>query len=336
MGPLAYGNAEVMVYRLKFFVIKFKISLISAKLTKPLKMKCPPSLKPGDKIGIFAPARKINSDELKYAIRAIESHGYKAVFSKNLFASSNQFAGTDAERANVLQELLDDDEIKAIVSARGGYGSVRIIDKINFTNFIKKPKWLIGYSDITVFHSHINKFFEIETLHAAMPLGLEKNSIESVEGIFNILQGKKPLYLFNKTSLNRNGNARGILTGGNLSVLYSLIGSKSFPETQGKILFIEDLDEYLYHIDRMMMALKRAGALKSLSGLVVGGMTDMRDNDIPFGKSAEEIIIEAVDDYTYPVSFGFPAGHQSENLPIIMGAEVVLDIKKQVTLRYLD
>ncbi|HEY9114537.1 MAG TPA: LD-carboxypeptidase [Bacteroidales bacterium] len=299
-------------------------------------MKRPPFLKPGDKIGIFAPARKINSNELNFAIKAIENHGYQAFFSKKLFAVDNQFAGTDKKRAAVLQELLDNDDVKAVVSARGGYGSVRIIDEIDFTNFIKKPKWLIGYSDITVFHSHINKNFEIETLHAAMPLGLEKNSAESVEGIFEVLKGSNPAYRFDIHPLNKPGDAKGKLTGGNLSVLYSLLGSNSFPETNGKTLFLEDLDEYLYHIERMMMALKRAGVLKGLAGIIVGGMTDMRDNEIPFGKTAQEIIREAVDEYNYPVCFGFPAGHQSQNLPLIMGSEIILEQKNKATLRFVE
>lgn len=297
-------------------------------------MKRPPFLKPGDKIGIFAPARKINPNELDFAIKAIENHGYQAVFSKKLFASDNQFAGTDKERTAILQELLDNDEIKAVISARGGYGSVRIIDNIDFSNFIKNPKWIIGYSDITVFHSHINKNFGIETLHAPMPLGLEKITHGSVEGIFEVLRGNNPTYEFDIHPLNKAGIAKGILTGGNLSVLYSLLGSKSFPDTNGKILFIEDLDEYLYHIDRMMMALKRAGVLKGLAGLVVGGMTDMRDNEIPFGKTANEIIREAVDEYMYPVCFGFPAGHQPVNMPLIMGATLELAQNAAVLLNF--
>lgn len=299
-------------------------------------MKRPPSLNPGGQIGIFAPARKINPAELDFAIKAIEDHGFKAVYSKDLFDSDRQFAGTDKERANYLQVMLDNDEIEAVISARGGYGSVRLIDKIDFRHFVKKPKWLVGYSDITVFHSHINKNFGIETLHAAMPLGLEKNSPDSVNGIFAVLKGIKPIYKFDIHSLNRGGKAKGILTGGNLSVLYSLLGSNSFPETNEKILFIEDLDEYLYHIDRMMISLKRAGFLKNLAGLIVGGMTDMRDNEIPFGKTAEEIIREAVDEYDYPVYFGFPAGHQSTNLPLIMGSEIILEHKNQATLRFVE
>lgn len=298
-------------------------------------MKRPPSLKPGDKIGIFAPAKKINPDELNFAIREIENHGYQAVISNKLFSADRQFAGTDNERTAVLQELLDNDEIKAVISARGGYGSVRIIDKIDFTNFNKKPKWLVGYSDITVFHSHINKNLGIETLHAAMPLGLENNSSDAVEGIFGVLKGEVPKYAFSCHPLNKAGKATGILTGGNLSVLYSLLGSRSFPEAKGKILFLEDLDEYLYHIDRMMVALKRAGFLENLSGIIVGGMTKMRDNEIPFGKTTEEIIREAANEYNFPLYFGFPAGHQTVNLPLIMGAKIELNQSRNCTLGFI-
>jgi muramoyltetrapeptide carboxypeptidase len=186
-----------------------------------------------------------------------------------------------------------------------------------------------------VLHSHINKNLAIETLQAAMPFGFEKNSEVSTKGIIDVLTGKNPSYQFSKHSLNKPGLAKGILTGGNLSVLYSLLGSNSFPDTTGKILFIEDLDEYLYHIDRMMIALKRAGVLENLAGLVVGGMTEMRDNEIPYGKSAEEIIREVVDEYNYPVCFGFPAGHQPENLPLIMGAKVNLELGENCTLHFL-
>lgn len=297
-------------------------------------MKRPPSLKPGDKIGIFAPARKIVPNELTFAINTIESQGFQAVYSKKLFASDRQFAGTDNERAAYLQEMLDNEDIKAVFSARGGYGSVRIIDKIDFTQFLKKPKWIAGYSDITVFHSHITKNYGIESLHAAMPLGLEKNTSDSVEGLFTILKGANPKYNFDIHPLNKTGKAKGVLTGGNLSVLFSLLGSKSFPETNGTILFLEDLDEYLYHIDRMMFALKRSGILKNLAGLLIGGMTDMRDNETPFGKTAEEIIRDTVDEYEYPVCFGFPAGHQSKNLPLIMGAEVGLEQEKECVFSF--
>ncbi len=299
-------------------------------------MISPPILKKGDRIGIVAPARKIAERDLLVSFDIIRQNGYEVVFTDNLFAEENQFAGSDDLRANELQIMLDDDSVKAIMFARGGYGGVRIIDKIDFSKFVENPKWLIGYSDITVFHSHISRNFSIQTLHATMPINFNENDETALESLFNVLQGSLINVEFESNSLNRIGNTEGLLTGGNLSVLYSLLGSCSFPETDGKILFLEDLDEYLYHIDRMMLGLKRAGKLENLSGLLIGGMTKMNDNDIPFGKTAEEIIREAVDEYNYPVYFGFPAGHIENNIALVMGRKVsiIYDQQKNVyTLR---
>ncbi|NQU32660.1 MAG: LD-carboxypeptidase [Bacteroidetes bacterium] len=295
-------------------------------------MICPPFLKKGDKIGIVAPARKISNDELIASFEIIRNYGYEPVYTVDLFASDNQYAGNDAIRALELQQMIDDDAIKAIMFARGGYGSVRIIDKIDFSKFVAVPKWLIGYSDITVFHSHVSRNFGIQTLHATMPINFNENVDTALESLFNELLGSPEILEFESNSLNKIGNTEGILTGGNLSVLYSLLGSCSFPETDGKILFLEDLDEYLYHIDRMMLGLKRAGKLENLAGLLIGGMTKMNDNDIPFGKTAEEIIREAVDEYDYPVYFGFPAGHIENNMALVMGREVsiIYDQQKNV------
>lgn len=298
-------------------------------------MKRPPSLKKGDTIGMVAPARKITFREIEKAISLIKSVGFQVVFHDELFAVQNQYAGNDNQRAAYFQSLMDDNLIKAIFAARGGYGSVRIIDKLDFSRFVKNPKWIIGYSDMTVFHNHINRNFGIGTLHATMPVNFAGNTGEALSGLFEVLKGGFPDYSLPGHPLNRQGSGSGILAGGNLSVLYSLCGSSSFPETEGKILFLEDLDEYLYHIDRMMTALKRAGALKTLSGLIVGGMTEMNDNEVPFGKTAEEIIREAVDEYDYPVCFGFPAGHIQDNRPLIMGAEVEMEVGEKVKVGFL-
>lgn len=297
-------------------------------------MKRPASLKSGDKIGIVAPARKVSMDDIQQAIIMIEEAGFKAVYDDSLFDQDRQFAGDDHSRIASFQRMLDDDEVKAIISARGGYGSIRVIDGLNFERFEKTPKWIIGYSDITVFHSHIVRNELVQTLHATMLLNFLENSNEALLGMFEVLEGKNPEYTLAAHQLNREGNTRGVLCGGNLSVLYSMMGSKSFPETDGKILFLEDLDEYLYHIDRMMMALKRAGILENLSGLIVGGMTDMNDNTIPFGRTAEEIISEAVAEYKYPVCYGFPAGHIDDNRPLIMGAEIVMEVGENVILKF--
>ncbi len=219
----------------------------------------PPSLIKGDKIGLVAPARKIKPEEVEKAIHIIESQGFIPVYKNDLFATDNQFAGNDTIRASTMQQQLDDTEIKAVFFVRGGYGSVRIIDLLNFDQFIKQPKWLVGYSDVTVFHSHINSVLNIQTLHASMPINFQENTEKALQGLFDVLRGAIPNYTIDPHHLNKNGYAEGLLTGGNLSVLYSLMGSISFPDVSGKILFIEDLDEYLYHVDRMMMALKRAG-----------------------------------------------------------------------------
>ncbi len=288
-------------------------------------MITPPFLKKGDAIGLVAPARKISEQELNKAIAIIEKRGYKVVKGKYLFASENQFAGSDELRAADMQRMLENQEVKAIFAVRGGYGSVRIMDRIDFRPLLKKPKWLAGYSDFTVFHNQLINI-GIQSLHATMPLNFADNTTEALDSLFETLGGKKPHYRFVSHPLNRKAKASGMLVGGNLSVLYSLMGSRSFPDTTGKILFLEDLDEYLYHIDRMMMALKRAGILKNLAGLIVGGMTKMNDNTIPFGKTAEEIIHENIEEYGFPVAFGFTAGHQPDNRTLIMGAEAYLEV----------
>lgn len=296
-------------------------------------MRIPPPLKTGDKIGIMAAARKITSSELEKAIQIIKNHSFEVELGNSINVADNQFAGDDNLRANDLQQMLDNPDIKAIIFARGGYGSVRIIDKIDFSAFKKNPKWLVGYSDITVFHCHINKNIGVETLHASMPINFAENTEDSINTLFNTLRGEKVNFTIpSNHNLNRNGIAKAEINGGNLSVLYSLLGSKSFPDLNGKILFIEDLDEYLYHIDRMMMALKRAGAFNNLAGLLVGGMTKMNDNQISFGKSAEEIIRDVVDEYDFPIAFGFPAGHFNDNRAIIMGGKYKLDVDDEVNI----
>ena len=293
----------------------------------------PSYLKKGDKIAIVAPARKISLEEIKSAIDILESWGLEVVLSKNLFKSDNQFSGTDNERADDLQTMLDDSSVKAIIIARGGYGTIRIIDKLDFTKFKQQPKWIVGYSDLTVLHSHIHNF-RIETLHATMPINFTKNEA-ATESLRSALLGEQLKYETGAHQLNKKGICEGELIGGNLSLLYALTGSISDIDTRGKVLFIEDLDEYLYHIDRMMLNLKRSGKLSRLVGLVVGGMTDMKDNAIPFGKNAEEIILDAVKEYNYPVCFNFPAGHIDKNMAIYFGKKVKLKVEEKITLEFL-
>jgi len=299
-------------------------------------MKSPPKLKEGDAIAIVAPSRKIRISEIDLAIKVLEKWGFQVVLQPNIFSEDNQFAGNDEQRRKSFQSALDDKKIKAILCARGGYGAVRIIDSLNFDNFLLYPKWIIGYSDITVFHSHIHSNFNIETIHATMPINITKYGDEnnSLISLKKAMMGERLSYNFESHSLNRNGEAEGILVGGNLSIIYSLIGSLSDIDTKDKILFIEDLDEYLYHIERMLISLKRSGKLEKLSGLIVGSMTNMKDNTIPFGKTAEEIIKDIVKDYDYPVCFNFPAGHIEDNRALILGRKCKLKVFEKVEFEF--
>jgi muramoyltetrapeptide carboxypeptidase len=285
-------------------------------------MTTPPYLKKGDKIAIVAPAGKIVQEKIDSAVDVLLSWGLEVVVGQNIFNHHYQYAATDKHRLHDLQLALDDPTVKAILFARGGYGSVRIIDLIDFTRFRNQPKWLAGFSDITVFHSHVNTNFSIETIHATMAAGL--TDAVSAESLRKALFGEPLTHQFQVHELSRAGSADAELTGGNLAILCSLIGSSSEINTIGKILFIEDTGEYLYRLDRMMWQMKRSGKLQNLAGLVVGGVTDMKDNENPFGKSACEIIAEAVKEFDYPVYFGFPAGHQQENKALISGRRAKL------------
>ncbi|NLN73959.1 MAG: LD-carboxypeptidase [Bacteroidales bacterium] len=293
----------------------------------------PKYLSKGSTIAIVSTARKLSLKEVEPAISFLENEGFNVILGENLFEDFNQFAGDDNQRAADLQSAMDNIEVDAILCARGGYGTVRIIDKIDFTNFKKNPKWICGYSDVTVLHSHIHNL-GIETLHATMPLNFPENGDvnRAMETLINSLKGESSDYVFKPEKLSKQGEVEAEICGGNLSILYSLMGSSSEIDTEGKILFIEDLDEYLYHIDRMMMNLKRAGKLDKLSALIVGGMNDMNDNKVPFGKSAYEIIWDTVKDYNYPVCFGFPAGHIEDNFAIKMGAKAVLKISEDLVV----
>ena len=289
----------------------------------------PDYLQQGDTIGITAPARCIFEEEVMPTVQLLKEQGFNVLLSPHLFDKDNQYAGTDAERAADMQALLDNPEVKAILCARGGYGSVRIIDQLDFSHFAKYPKWLCGYSDVTVFHSHLATHYHIPSLHCTMPVNI-KTALplsESVVAMLRALRGETLHYVTPPHPLNRKGKGKGKILGGNLSILYSLLGSPSDINTEGTILFIEDLDEYLYHIDRMMMNLKRNGKLEKLAGILIGGMTDMHDNTIPYGKSAEEIVAEHCQEYHFPVCFNFPAGHTTTNLALRLGVEAELSVE---------
>lgn len=288
-------------------------------------------------ISICAPARKVSPEELLPGISLLESNGFRVKLADHLYGDCHQFSGTDEERAADIQSMINDPEVDAIISARGGYGCVRIVDKIDFTPLLEKPKLFIGFSDMTVFHQQIYRHFNLPTLHAQMVFGMneERSTPDSLQNLIRVLKGEKMSYNVDAHPLNRAGVADGVLLGGNLSILYAISGSTSEADLNGKILFLEDLDEYLYHIDRMMMQLKRSGKLAGLRGLVVGGMSDMRDNTIPFGKTAEEIIREAVEEYDYPVMFNFPAGHIRNNHPLMLGVPWNMEVKDTPVLRAL-
>jgi muramoyltetrapeptide carboxypeptidase len=290
-------------------------------------------------IGICAPARKVSREELAAGIGLLQSWGYEVRESPHLYGAHHQYSGTDEERAADLQAFLDDPEINAIVCARGGYGCMRIIDRLDFSGLKRHPKLIVGYSDMTVLHQHVLRHTGLPSLHAQMVFGMneERSTIAALEDLHRALQGNLLDYAPPAHPLNRRGTAEAQLVGGNLSLVYALSGSDSDLDTAGKILFLEDLDEYLYHIDRMMTQLKRSGKLSHLTGLVIGGMSDMKDNTVPFGKTAEEIIREAVDAYAYPVAFSLPAGHVQDNHPLLLGATWRLDVSEaQVSLRQLS
>jgi len=263
------------------------------------------------------------------AVKLLQSWGLEVVLGETLDADFHQFAGDDDLRARDLQRFIDDDNIKAIIAARGGYGTIRIIDKVDFSHFAQNPKWLVGFSDITVLHTHLFSNYGAQTIHGQMPVNIPDASARSLETLRKALFGEELSYQVPSHPLNRNGEASGILIGGNLSLLIAVSGSVSDPDYDGKILFIEDVGEYLYAIDRMMRNLKRAGKLKNLAGLIVGGFTDVKDNDIPFGQTVPEIIMEVVKEYDYPVCFDFPAGHIPDNCSLILGKNLFLSVNNQ-------
>ena len=282
-------------------------------------------LKQGSNVAIVAPARCVTPDEMAYAIQWLKEHGFVPVYDDRLFAEHHIFAGNDSFRAAVFQEYLDNEEIEAIWLARGGYGGIRIIDRLDFTKFSQHPKWIAGFSDSTIIHGKLQRL-GFPSLHSPMPFYFENKTEEAKQSLFNALMGNPLHYEWPANPLNRLGVMEGEIVGGNLSVLMGINGSDIFPETDGKILFVEEVDEYIYHIDRMMRGLKRAGKLANLKGLVVGGLTQIHDNAHPFGQTAEEVIAEVVSEYTYPVCFGFPAGHFDDNRVLVLGQKVSLTI----------
>lgn len=293
-------------------------------------MIIPSSLKKGDTIGIICPAGYMPFDKVETCITTLKSWGFKVVVGKTVGNQFNYFSGTDEERLQDLQTMLDNTNIKAILCGRGGYGLSRIIDNINFTKFKKIPKWIIGYSDITLLHSHINKQLKIATIHSPMAAAFNDDGYknEFVTSLQKAMKGSKANYKCLPHQFNKLGVANGELVGGNLCIIAHSIGSKSQYNTKNKILFLEDIGEYIYNIDRMFIQLKRAGILDNLAGLIIGGFTDLKDTTIPFGKDVYSIIQEHIAEYNYPVCYSFPVGHQIENVALKVGIDFTLNVSK--------
>jgi len=317
----SFINGNAVFYKLLILIFVLQSTNIQAQMT----MKIPSSLQKGDTIAILATARKNIDDNLQPAIDLLHCWGLEVKIGKSIGLDDNQLAGTDEQRAEDFQQQLDNPNIKAIWCVRGGYGTVRIIDLLDFTKFKQNPKWIVGFSDVTVIHSYVNKL-NIATIHGAMPVTVGKASVESIESLRKALFGENLAFEIPFNPANRLGNVKGEIVGGNLSILYSLMGSNAQIDCKGKILFIEDLDEYLYHIDRMMMSLKRCGCFDGLNGLIIGTMSKMKDNDIPWGKNANQIIEDVTKEYSFPVLYNFPAGHFHDNRALIFGKQVSLEL----------
>jgi muramoyltetrapeptide carboxypeptidase len=296
-------------------------------------MVVPPFLRTGDRIRIVAPAGKVQKEKVAPGIELLQDEGYEVIVGKHVFGKHFQYSGNDQQRAADLQEAINDQETKAIICARGGYGTVRLIERLDFSPLLKKPKWLVGFSDITILHSVLNKL-GIASIHGAMPgFFLEnKKPTRSFFSLMDLLKTGKSGCETPVNPQNRKGNCSGELIGGNLSLIYSLQGSAWQLDTTGKILLIEDVSEYLYHLDRMMQNLRLTGQLKTLAGLVVGGFTELKDNDSPFGQTAYEIILEAVHDYHFPVCFDIPIGHIPKNLAVMLGGKYQLEVAENCRL----
>ena len=294
-------------------------------------IETPPYLEKGDTIGIVCPSGCMPVEKASECIRVLnEEWGFQTKVGKTLGNQFNYFSAPDEERVADFQQMLDDDSVKAILCARGGYGLSRIIDKINFRKFKKQPKWIIGYSDVTILHSHLYSNYYISSIHAPMAAAFNDAGYINrfVQSLRNALEGKKLRYSCEPHEFNKKGEAIGEMIGGNLSLLAHLIGTDSDIKTRGRILFLEDVGEYLYNIDRMMYQLKRSGKLSRLAGLIIGGFTDNKDTERPFGQTAYEIIYDVVKDYDYPVCFGFPVSHGKENYALKIGVGYKLEVKK--------
>ncbi len=290
-------------------------------------IKIPPYLKKGNTIGITCPAGYMAAEKAEACIKILQSWGFEVMAGKTLGSKSkNYFSGSDEMRRDEMQAMLDDENIHAILCGRGGYGMGRIIDELDFSIFKKKPKWIIGYSDVTVLHAHLYTKIKVASLHAPMASAFNDEENEFIRSLRSAITGKKAKYYCKAHAFNKPGTITAELVGGNLSLLAHLIGTPSDINTKNKILFLEDIGEQLYNIDRMLYQLKRSGKIANLAGLIIGGFTDMEDTERPFGKKVYGVIKDIVAEYNYPVAFNFPVSHTKENYALKIGAEYTLKI----------
>lgn len=335
----------VMSKRALLFGVCFVILVMTAPTVlaqqSSTKMITPPYLKPGDTVAIVAPSGVLNNryDEVDRAKTLLKSWGLHVIVGKHVFSKANHFAGTDDERCEDFQKALDDPTVSAIWCARGGYGTVRILDKLDYSKFKQHPKWLIGYSDITALHNQIHNL-GYETIHAMMCTSLtddQKDLEQTIATFKQAIFGETLSYTLEGSSYNQTGRVTAPIVGGNLTMLHTMLGSKTSIDTTGKILFIEEIGEYKYHIDRMLQSLKRAGYFDNCAGVLVGDMTKLRTNTTPWGSSIEQLILDALGDYNFPIAFNMPAGHEADNRAMILGRTVKLTVSSgQSTVVFED
>jgi muramoyltetrapeptide carboxypeptidase len=290
----------------------------------------PPVLKPGDLIYITAPAKFMDPQAVLYAKKHLEQNGFRVLISENCLGTHHYFSGTDEERLLDFQFGIDHPDVRAILCARGGYGSIRLVDRINWANMLREPKWLIGFSDITVFHHRLNKL-GVQSIHGSMPINFEKNTDAALATLINTLQGSWPQFLLPSNQSNKAGIATGNLIGGNLSIVYSMLGTDDQFDFEDSILFLEDVGEHYYQVERMLYALKKAGTFQKIKGLIIGGISELEDTDPPLGRSIEEVVLDQLEYTRIPVLFDFPGGHIADNRAIIVGKKIQLTVSEEET-----
>ena len=296
----------------------------------------PPALNPGDLIYITAPAKLMDAQAVTYAKKHLEENGFKVLISKNCLGKHHYFSGTDEERLLDLQFGIDHPDVRAILCARGGYGSIRLVDRINWANMLREPKWLIGFSDITVFHHRLNKL-GVQSIHGSMPINFEKNTDAALISLVNTIKGRWPQFALPSNQCNKVGIATGNLIGGNLSIVYSMLGTDDQYDFEDSILFLEDLGEHYYQVERMFFALKKSGAFQKIKGLIIGGISELEDTDPPLGLTTEEIVLDQLMFTRIPVLFNFPGGHIEDNRALVFGKKIQLTVSEgEASVVYLN